>query len=329
MKKLSLVIFGLLIIPLFLFTSCDTGDDVVVSEPSFSILKSYMIENQLDASGVLSSSAGTKFVVAPPTTAADVPAFLSKFNIIDIRGAADYANGHIDGAVNVKFENILTATSSSKPTLVVCYSGQTACYATALLRMYGQSETQALKWGMSGWNSTTAGSWNNNIGNVASGNANWTFDAAPANLTFSDPVFSSISVDGNTILKKRVEYVVSQGFKNVSASDVVNNPGNYFINNYFNNTDYIGFGHIKGAYRVNPLLLSDNSYQKLDPTAGAKVVTYCYTGQTSAVMTAWLNVIGYDAYSLLFGMNGLNNENGAWSSNKWSAAVSKEYELVN
>jgi len=328
MKKLPLLLIALFTLPLFLFTSCDKGDDIVVSEPAFTILKSYMIENNLDAKEVRSSIAGAKFVAPAPATAEEVPAFLAKYNIMDIRAAADFAGGHLEGAKNVGLANLLSQAASDKPNLIVCYSGQTACYATALMRMYGFTETQALKWGMSGWNSTTAGSWNNSIGNVAEGHANWSFDAAPANDTFGDPVFSSNSIDGASILKSRVEYVLSQGFKTAKAADVIASPSNYFINNYFSNTDYVGFGHIAGARRVNPLELTDGSYQNVDPTAGTKVITYCYTGQTSAVMTAWLNVLGYDAYSLTFGMNGLNNSNQAWSSNKWSAAVSKDYPLV-
>ena len=89
-----------------------------------------------------------------------------------------------------------------------------------------------------------------------------------------------------------------------------------FINNYFSETDYTGFGHITGAQRILPLTLAGGEYTNLD--ADAKIVTYCYTGQTSAVITACLNVLGYDAYSLTFGMNGLNHSSSQWSSNQWS-----------
>jgi rhodanese-related sulfurtransferase len=36
------------------------------------------------------------------------------------------------------------------------------------------------------------------------------------------------------------------------------------------------------------------------------MVTYCYTGQTSSITTAWLQVLGFDnARSLSFGANGI------------------------
>ena len=95
--------------------------------------------------------------------------------------------------------------------------------------------------------------------------------------------------------------------------------GIYFINNYFSEADYTAFGHIDGAYRINPLTLAGKEYNNLD--ASKEVVTYCYTGQTSAVISAYLNVLGYDAYSLKFGMNGLWNLNPAWVTNQWSSSI--------
>ena len=38
-------------------------------------------------------------------------------------------------------------------------------------------------------------------------------------------------------------------------------------------------------------------------------VTYCWTGQTSSMVTAYLNVIGYNAVSLKFGANSMIYDN--------------------
>ncbi len=329
MKKLSLYLIGLLLIPTLFLSSCDRGDDITENKtPAFTIMKDYMTTNNLDLPKIISSPDGVKFVAGPPADA-DLNTFLAKYYIMDIRSAADFANGHIQGATNVPFTNILTEATNagSKPILIVCYTGQTACFGTALLRLYGYSNSQALKWGMSGWNSATAGPWNNNIGNPADGNTNWSYSTAPSNLVFSNPTISSFSTDGSQILKDRVEQVVADGFKGVSGADILASPSEYHINNFFSATDYQGFGHIANAYRINPLTLTDNIYLGLDPTA--KVATYCYTGQTSAVITAYLRVLGYDAYSIKFGMNGLFNSNDAWVSNKWSSSVPKNLPLVN
>ena len=316
MKTLKYFLIVLLF-PAFVLTSCK--DDVTEGVlPQFEILTDYLIAQDMDIDKILTNADGKKFVIGAPTSDAEVDAWAAGFDILDIRSAADFAEGYIIGAQNILFEDILTsAENATKPILVVCYTGQTACYATGLLRLAGY-DAQALKWGMSGWNSVFD-KWTGNIGNTADGHANWTSSAAPQNQFFEDPVISTSATDGAGILGQQISKTVSEGFKGTGADageyDVLENPINYHINNYFSSTDYTGFGHINGAYRINPLLLGDNSYQGLDPAG--KNVTYCYTGQTSAVVSAYLNVIGYDAYSLKFGMNGLYNSNPSWTTNQW------------
>ena len=334
MKKLSLILIGLLLVPTLFLTSCDRGDDPTVggeaTVATFTILKDYMVGNSLDIDKIITSDAGQKFVVGAPAPADyDAAAFKAKYYIMDIRSAAAYTTSHIDGAVNVVFGNILTeaANAGSKTILMVCYTGQTACYGAALLRMYGYPNTQALKWGMTGWSSTTD-SWTSKVGDVGSSSSNWSFGAAPALSIFNEPVINSLSSDGAEILRKRVEQAVADGFKTVSNTDVVASPSAYFINNYFSDADFTGFGHITGSNKILPLTLAGNEYKNIDPTA--KVVTYCYTGQTSAVVTACLRVLGYDAYSLTFGENGLNHSSSHWTSNQWGVdSKTKNLPLVN
>lgn len=326
MKKLSLYFIGLLLIPAFFLTSCDRGDDpadgnTAIATPKFTLMKEYMEQNDLDINNILKNTSGEKFVVGAPAEA-NLTAFLDTYHIVDIRSADAFNGGHISGAINVPPVNnvdlsglITEAASATKPILVVCYTGQTACYATALMRMYGYPHTTALKWGMSGWNPNTAGPWNSNIGDIANGNANWSYGNAPAIVTYSDPEIVTSYTSGEDILKERVETVLAGGLQGVNGIDVLNSPSSYFINNYFSETDYSAFGHIDGANRIDPFLLSDDTYKSLNPDE--PIVTYCYTGQTSAVLTATLNVLGYEAYSLKFGMNGMYNSNPAWSTNQW------------
>lgn len=336
MKRLSLYLIGLLLIPALFLTSCDRGDDIIaenpIFKPTFETLKDYMLTNNLDINYILAGPDGsTKFVAGAPASDG-LDAFLNKYTILDIRSSSDFAKGHIQGAKNIPFSSILTeAASAPKQILVVCYTGQTACYGVSLLRLYGYPTAQALKWGMSGWNPATAGSWNNNVGDAAQGNSNWSYDGAPSNTIFDDPDISSLSQDGSEILRQRVETVVAAGFKTAKGGDVLSNPSNYFINNYFSATDYDGFGHIKEAFRIkDELYLEGDGYKALNSGENAKVITYCYTGQTSAVMTAWLQVLGYDAYSMTFGMNGVYHSNQAWSTNQWGvgSSVPKDLPLV-
>jgi len=180
---------------------------------------------------------------------------------------------------------------------------------------------------MSGWHSDYD-KWTANsvdAGSPADGHANWTEAAAPANVKYDAPVLNE-SGDGETILKARVEAVVAAGFQTATGTDVLGSPANYFINNYFSDADYTGFGHIDGAYRILPLTIADDLIYNLDPSG--IVVTYCYTGQTSAVITAYLNVLGYTAKSMTFGMNGVYNSNSAWTTNQWKATIPKGWSTV-
>lgn len=320
MKKISVFIIGFLLLPTLFLTSCDRGDELedsqVVTTPAFELMKNYMVQNNRDINQIITNPDGQSFVVGAPAEG-DLAAFLNTYYIMDIRSSADFLTSHISGANNVAFKDILTvAATTTKPILVVCYTGQTACYATALLRLYGYPKTRALKWGMSGWNSANAGPWNSSISDIAKNSTNWSYGSAPANINYDDPVITSTLTDGEAILKQRVEAVVAEGFKGVNGGDVLNNPGGYFINNYFSEADYTGFGHITSAYRILPFTLADGTYKALDPEANT-LVTYCYTGQTSAVISATLRVLGYNAASLKFGMNGLYNSNPAFKSNQW------------
>ena len=283
------------------FTGCkDDNSDV---NASYNTLTTYMKTNNLDVSNILTNADGQKFVMGAPADGN-----VSGKWVMDIRGADDFAAAHIEGAHNVKFSDILTAAATAdKPILVVCYTGQTACYATSLLRLYGYESAQALKWGMSGWNAQFD-KWTGNCGDKTSAE-NWTVDATEAG-SFATPSWTSSNTDGAGLLQERVEAVVAAGFKTASGADVLANPGNYYINNFFSEAHYTGFGHVKGAVRVNPLSL--DAMNKLDPNK--EVVTYCYTGQTSAVLTAYLNVLGFNAKSLTFGVNGMTHSNPFWTT---------------
>lgn len=316
MKNLFNYFMAVLFISTFVFTSCkeDTESENPQVNPAETLMD-HLVDIDMDLNHVIKNADGQKFVMAAPADGN-----LSGKYVIDIRSAESFNAGHIAGAHNVEFTNILTeAATADKPILVVCYTGQTACYATSLLRLYGYHDAQALKWGMSGWNALTD-SWSAKIGDIAKDHNNWSYSEAPDRMVYDLPTFTSTSTAGSDILRERVEYVVSQGFKTVDAQNIIDNPTSHFVNNYFSGTDYAAFGHVKDAQRLLPLLIEplesgDATMTNMDP--GKKIATYCYTGQTSAVITAYLRVLGYDAYSVTFGMNKFYNTHTAWTTNQW------------
>ncbi len=97
--------------------------------------------------------------------------------------------------------------------------------------------------------------------------------------------------------------MLDNGFKGVPNGDVLADPSTFYINNFWDLVDYDHYGSINGAFRVKPLSITDDLMKYIDPDKTA--VTYCWTGQTSSMVTAYLNVIGYNAVSLKFGTNGM------------------------
>lgn len=298
LKYFMLVLFASAV----MLTGCSDDDDdnnpTTPTTTTYDLLKDYLINNNMDVDDVIDAWIVDAEVI--------FTAGVENYHIIDIRKETDYNNGHIEGAVNATLGGILDAADgATKPIIVVCYTGQSAGHAVMALRLSGHSDAKVLKWGMSSWNEATAGSWQNSTGDAAIGNANWV--AAPgdikANGEFALPTIQSNSEDGATILAERVAYMLGEGFHAASNADVLATPDNYFINNYWALTDVEHYGNIAGAYRISPFTLEANNDVNLD--ASKPVVTYCWTGQTSSMMTAYLTVLGYDAYSLTFGANGM------------------------
>ncbi|MCB0281494.1 MAG: hypothetical protein H6627_07480 [Calditrichae bacterium] len=226
--------------------------------------------------------------------------------IIDIRSAADYATGHIDGAVNVAFGDLIThvegLTTDYETIIIACYSGQTAAYGASLLRLLGHDNVYTLKFGMSSWNKDFD-VWSAKCLNTYATQFETTVNAKGPEV--DPPALDTGKKTGAEILRARVQEVLDAGFiGKIGAADVVPNASNFYIVNYWPENHY-AIGHIQGAMCYVPKAdLKSTTYLNTLP-ADKKVVVYCYTGQTSAYVTAYLRVLGYDAYSLLYGANNM------------------------
>jgi rhodanese-related sulfurtransferase len=300
MKNLFRLLSLLLVVGL-VFASCKKDDDTP-KENQFSKLAQYMQDNDMDLAKINGgfAKAGSGLNVNP------VDFSVPDYYVIDIRSAADFNNGHIKGAVNIPLANILdeAPNAAGKPILVVCYTGQTATRGVAALRMKGYTAF-SLKWGMAAWHANFKNSWESKAGNFSS--PNWlTTGAPPAFQTFNTPVINSDATDMPQLLDERIRLMLANTEWGVAKDVVLANPENYFINNYWPLNVWEMFGYIKGAYRINEdLNLAGLKYLNPDAT----ILTYCYTGQTSTITNAWLEVLGYKAKSLMFGTNSIVHTN--------------------
>lgn len=256
--------------------------------------------------------------------------------IIDIRAADAYAAGHIKNAVHVAFGDLLTHIKSVDLTkyskvAIVCYSGQTASYGTGLLRLLGYDQVYTLKFGMCSWNEATATGWKNGIKNDRA--SQFTAENTPKAAAGPMPTLTTGKKTGKEILEARVNECLAEGFTTkVGAADVFGALSSYYIVNYWPAAQYSDpeVGHIPGATQYTPKAdLKLSSFLKTLPT-DKKIAVYCYTGQTSAHVAAYLKVLGYDVYSILYGTNGMiyNKMDGKTGYTVWHDTYIMGYELV-
>lgn len=238
--------------------------------------------------------------------------------ILDWRSAAHFALGHIEGAHNValaNFETVLATIPAGKMVLNVCYTGQSASHPTAYMNMLG-IPAQNLKFGMCGWTSDTninLGRWDSAVSDEY---ADWltTVTATPTEV-HDFPVLDTGKTTATEILKAAAsDNLATNGFRTMAVADlyaeieVNGNADDYFVVNYFANGPY-NAGHIPGAYQFAPnQSLGRAQMLKYLPT-DKTIVVYCYTGQTSSQVVAYLNALGYDAVSLLYGVNAICHTN--------------------
>jgi rhodanese-related sulfurtransferase len=230
--------------------------------------------------------------------------------ILSVRSAADYVKGHIPGAVNIPYAEVfkpenLAKLPKDKKIVVYCYTGHTASRITALLNLCGYDASN-LKWGMTGWTKDTEV-------------APYRFDPATAmdypiettpntpTATYALPTVEyTASTSPAEIIRAACDNYTSGKHDDISAKDLYalitdGDPANDPIIVSVRSAEQYAKGHIPGAVNI-PLtdIAKKENLQKLNPDK--EIVVYCYTGRTASQATAILNVLGYNAVNLHWGM---------------------------
>jgi len=282
--------------------------------------------------------AGSSFVLSASTYRTEVVADPTKIYTIDIRSASDYAAKHLKGAVNVAMKDLYThikglTFANYKYVVVTCYSGQSAAFGISVVRsllpLADANKVVSLKWGMSSIDSSFATSyWLAKPSNARS--ASFVNTPAPAKPAKGElPTLSTGKTTGKEILEARAAEVLTAGFNiSITEATVYTNLSSYFIANYWPNAAYLDPGHIDGAYNYDPTTkpFKVDSLLKTLPT-NKPVVVYCYTGQTSAYVGAYLKMLGYDVKSISYGANSMIFDKMRASSNTSSSAFVPANEI--
>jgi rhodanese-related sulfurtransferase len=234
--------------------------------------------------------------------------------VVSLRKAEDFAVGHVSGAINMSlatlFENEnLSTLPDDKKIIVSCYTGHTASQASALLNLCGYDATN-LKWGIMGWTKDTTVANKQFVNPVADLPVETTANESTA--TYERPsVNVTSSTDEAEIIRVACNAYASAGTKNIKAGDLLNlimdgDDGNDPVIVSIRSAEQYAKGHIPGAINI-PFkeIARVENLEKLNPDR--QIVVYCYTGRTASQATAILNILGYDARNLLWGMTGWTN----------------------
>ncbi len=310
MRKFISYFLVVMVLPALILTGCkDSDDPAPVAKGDFSTLSTYMVNQGYDLPALLDGWVIDPKLIADGGIVDPTDYSIPNWTIFDIRSSTDFALGHIKGAVNVALKDVITeANAINNPEakiLVVCKTGQTAGRAVMALRLSGFSNAKVCKFGFSAWSDNPAfDNWSANTGEIAVGSPNWITTAAPALPVNAFPTWTTTSTDGKVILADKVTAMLAAGDWGVASSTVLGATTDFAIYNFWTDADYLAFGHFSGAFQYKPISLANDVVSAMNPTSNN--VIYCYTGQTSSFIVAWLQVLGYNTQSVKFGVNSLS-----------------------
>jgi rhodanese-related sulfurtransferase len=290
-----------------IFTSCNNDDVKEINDTQniqkTGILETEILLNFLEQTGNIINKPEMPFMVSVD----EVFDNLNNYLVIDIRNQDDYVSGHIDGAIHVQKENLYdymtdsVTASSYKKIVLVCYTNHSASYAAMLFRLAGYGNVFSMRYGMSACDKTTAeNKWWKEISNKY-GALLETKDN-PKNPKGDIPVLKTGQSTPYKILHSRIKELIKNFQFTVDADQVFENPDQYYIICYWTADHYV-MGHIPGAIQYTPKSSLIKSAELSTLPANKPIAVYDYTGQHASFVTAYLQILGYDAYAIKYGAN--------------------------
>lgn len=236
----------------------------------------------------------------------------SKYLFIDIRSESWFDYGHIKNAQNVPANNLLNYFKTKIiPTkydkiVIICYSGQSAAYYSALLRIAGFNNVFSMNWGMSSWRVDFAeNSWLKNVKTKP----DYSYEQINNPVKNIANLISSTNEANQKTLNNHILKQFETPYRThiANSDDIFKNPEKYHVI-YCGNSESFSNGHIKGAYYFKSLkdfsLSANLNSIPIDKT----IVIYSETGQVAAKIVAYLNVLGYNVKNIAYGENSFKNK---------------------
>lgn len=253
---------------------------------------------------------------------------INDYLILDIRSREKFIDGHIQGAINLEMKDLFDVVnqmkdSSYKKIVIVSSTGQSAAYATSLLRLSGFNNVYSLQWGIASWNQKFASEWFRQVKN--------SFLVGRYDFqNYPKPSFNELPNvelgEGTTpeLVKFRVKKLLEDGFDKIRIDidqimktyNQQSNSLDYYVICYATTRLYNirDNGHPPTTVRYQPYEdLRSTTYLQTLPI-DKPIAVYEDTGEISAYVVAYLKMLGYDAYSINLGANGMFGEDQSNSS---------------
>jgi len=233
--------------------------------------------------------------------------------ILSVQTIKEFNHVHIPHATNIPYKKILSGhyldNLDSLMTFVIYSDNGYTGVSTMVLMNLLDYKTYSLKFGMMDWNRqyVTGEVWKK------SHNLPVSHDKAISGRVFKYPVINQTNTSLSELIRSRYTSNVLDKVTNIPISDVKNilqhwesNKSNYQVVSVRRNKDY-KVGHISNAINIPMFELMDSEQlRKLDPDK--ILLVYCDTGHLSELSTTLLNLLGYNAKSIVYGMMGWNDK---------------------
>ncbi len=261
--------------------------------------------------------------------------------LIDIRKPDAYEAGHINGAYNVPKDKVLDflinkQKAAAYPKVVfICYSGQMASYVTGITRYAGFDNTYVMLYGMAGWNSKFSDILKKGFGDryqdmIVKGS----YKPETIEIEENEPKFHK-SIDlsklpqlpkklPTVLIDERAQQLLKQPRQEFLIKDdeffpaIKNDLNAFYTVCYLPEFQYY-VAHVKGSVQYTPRKDLSLDARLTELPSGKPITVYCKTGHTSGNVTAYLDMLGYKAHSLMFGVGGFMYS--LWKEKGWMADI--------
>lgn len=327
LTKLLAVIIAVIVM------GCSDTDDAGKKEPSdkFEMIRTH-IQAWLSEAGTDKPSISSSYLKEKIVD--DWSNQKGKYLIVSVRKADDYNNaGHIPNAMNIYWRDIVKDESldlldSTKTLIIYCYYGHASMLSYTIFSLLGY-RCDNLDFGMMDWNldALVKEPWHQEVAYDVETTAN------ASKEMYSPPIIVSELGDAKDIIKERERKYFGDASPVIPSSDVKSIVDDwdqkkieYQIVSVRSKKDYEK-GHVSHSINIPWTEIARiENLKKLDPNR--TIIVYSDTGQTGQLSVTVLNLLGYNAVNMKFGMVDWNMEY-VDRSKQWDGVADYPIEFGN